>query len=358
MNLKARLKDRDWRHRILESYGIHQGIWFEECGLWKFENLREKYSNSFKGKTCHTRKKLLVVGGWQGSGGWGRRAPESEICLAVEPKKRRRWSTLPHGWWRLSAPSLSPFLWPSSAFCTFSARQAQVFLYFSFSGMVCNVWIFYLQYLKKKNQNPLFQALQKVKEGGYMISFSLCFWFLRWRCERFDGGVGAELMLLGFISLLLTVFQNLITKFCVPKHVVSHLLPCKLPEEKHATQSLSHWALGRHLLSSAPSSCSNEVANSPYFLLFLLFVIHYSSSSDMDSGKKFNWWKGVGNGMALWVFKSSSKSQPDTFPIPFHCKICRSWDMGFGSFKGMVYFPPKPHCSKQAKEFIHDPKGF
>lgn len=94
------------------------------------------------------------------------------------------------------------------------------------------------------------------------------------------------------------------------------------------------------------------------FYFILLFVIHYSSSSDMDSGKKFNWWKGVGNGMALWVFKSSSKSQPDTFPIPFHYKICRSWDMGFGSFKGMIYFPPKPHCSKQAKEFIHDPKGF
>ena len=44
------------------------------------------------------------------------------------------------------------------------------------------------KYLKRKKQKPLYEALLKVKE---------------------------ELMLLGFISLLLTVFQNRITKICV-----------------------------------------------------------------------------------------------------------------------------------------------
>lgn len=68
--------------------------------------------------------------------------------------------------------------------------------------------------LKRKHQKPLFEALQKVKE---------------------------ELMLLGFISLLLTVFQNVINKICVPADVTRHMLPCKLEKghefEKSATCS-------------------------------------------------------------------------------------------------------------------------
>ncbi|XP_070006496.1 MLO-like protein 1 isoform X2 [Nicotiana tabacum] len=70
------------------------------------------------------------------------------------------------------------------------------------------------KYLKKKNQKPLYEALQKVKE---------------------------ELMLLGFISLLLTVLQGSIVKICVPEDVVMHLLPCSLSE--------------------APSSSANETAH-------------------------------------------------------------------------------------------------
>ncbi|KAF5180797.1 Mlo-like protein, partial [Thalictrum thalictroides] len=60
------------------------------------------------------------------------------------------------------------------------------------------------KYLKKKNQIPLYEALQKVKE---------------------------ELMLLGFISFLLTVFQNWIVKFCVSPNLTNHLLPCKYKED-------------------------------------------------------------------------------------------------------------------------------
>ncbi|CAK7341681.1 unnamed protein product [Dovyalis caffra] len=59
--------------------------------------------------------------------------------------------------------------------------------------------------LRRKNQKPLYEALQKVKE---------------------------ELMLLGFISLLLTVSQNFISKICVPEHVVNNLLPCSLSEKQ------------------------------------------------------------------------------------------------------------------------------
>ncbi|KAL6566797.1 MLO-like protein 1 [Orobanche minor] len=62
-----------------------------------------------------------------------------------------------------------------------------------------------MKYLKKKNQKPLYEALQKVKE---------------------------ELMLLGFISILLTVFQARIVKICVPLDTMTHFLPCSLSSEE------------------------------------------------------------------------------------------------------------------------------
>ncbi|RYR49296.1 hypothetical protein Ahy_A07g035720 isoform B [Arachis hypogaea] len=64
------------------------------------------------------------------------------------------------------------------------------------------------KFLKNKNQKPLYEALQKIKE---------------------------ELMLLGFISLLLTVSQNGITKICVPPSVTRHMLPCSLDEKEKVT---------------------------------------------------------------------------------------------------------------------------
>ena len=47
------------------------------------------------------------------------------------------------------------------------------------------------------------------------------FWQNAWWCFC------AELMLLGFISLLLTVFQSMISKVCISKSLTSHMLPCK-----------------------------------------------------------------------------------------------------------------------------------
>jgi hypothetical protein len=40
---------------------------------------------------------------------------------------------------------------------------------------------------------------------------------------------GAELMLLGFISLLLSVFQGAAQKICVRESIMHHMLPCPLP---------------------------------------------------------------------------------------------------------------------------------
>ncbi|XP_031404651.1 MLO-like protein 1 [Punica granatum] len=83
------------------------------------------------------------------------------------------------------------------------------------------------KFLKSHNQKPLYEALQKVKE---------------------------ELMLLGFISLLLTVFQNVISKFCVSKDFMHHMLPCSPQEKPETTTNTSHFQSSFSVSSWTPGS--------------------------------------------------------------------------------------------------------
>jgi mlo protein len=46
-------------------------------------------------------------------------------------------------------------------------------------------------------------------------------------------------MLVGFMSLFLTVTQNGITKICVPKSWYRHMLPCGLDEKKSEEEHLT-----------------------------------------------------------------------------------------------------------------------
>jgi mlo protein len=99
-----------------------------------------------------------------------------------------------------------------------------------------------LQYLKKKNQKPLYEALQKIKEGHHShlhSSVSLYynlygFWVYIYIYFIFFW-VNAELMLLGFISLLLTVFQARIAKICISEDLASKWLPCKIQKDESST---------------------------------------------------------------------------------------------------------------------------
>ncbi|XAR69896.1 hypothetical protein NMG60_11001653 [Bertholletia excelsa] len=71
-------------------------------------------------------------------------------------------------------------------------------------------------------------------------------------------------MLLGFISLLLTVFQGSIVKICVNENMTHHLLPCKLPSKSsgegeyssNSSETISHY--GRWLAeeSSEKGNCA------------------------------------------------------------------------------------------------------
>ncbi|TXG69621.1 hypothetical protein EZV62_004556 [Acer yangbiense] len=139
--------------------------------------------------------------------------------------------------------------------------------------------------LKRKNQKPLFEALQKIKE---------------------------ELMLLGFISLLLTVCQNAIAKICIPQHLSTKWMPCK-KQEDNQTKTTSHFfsfispdGIRRHLLAEASSSsqdyCSQkgEVAllsttalHHLHIFIFVLAVAHvtFCALTILFGGAKIRQWK-------------------------------------------------------------------
>lgn len=68
--------------------------------------------------------------------------------------------------------------------------------------------------------------------------------------------VMAELMLLGFISLLLTVFQNTISKICVHQDVLDNMLPCKRNKTAESEGQNSHVTTTSHFQTFFSSSIS------------------------------------------------------------------------------------------------------
>ncbi|TXG72955.1 hypothetical protein EZV62_001534 [Acer yangbiense] len=145
--------------------------------------------------------------------------------------------------------------------------------------------------LKRKNQKPLFEALQKIKE---------------------------ELMLLGFISLLLTVCQNTIAKICIPQHLSTKWMPCK-KQQDNETKTTSYFfsfvsadGILRHLLAEASSSSSSSSSSQDYcsqkgevallsttalhhlhIFIFVLAVAHvtFCALTILFGGAKIRQWK-------------------------------------------------------------------
>ncbi|KAK0602283.1 hypothetical protein LWI29_031988 [Acer saccharum] len=166
--------------------------------------------------------------------------------------------------------------------------------------------------LKKKQQKPLYEALQKVKE---------------------------ELMLLGFISLLLTVFQNAISKMCISPEYLDNLLPCKLKpteaaaegQESNATTT-SHfqtvfassiYGKARRLLAESSASetgyCSKkdkapllsvEALHHLHIFIFVLAIVHvtFCVLTVVFGGARMRQWK-------RWEV-SIAKETSDTEQVP------------------------------------------
>ncbi|KAL9162751.1 hypothetical protein ABFS82_07G113800 [Erythranthe guttata] len=138
-------------------------------------------------------------------------------------------------------------------------------------------------FLMNKKQGPLFEALLKIKE---------------------------ELMLLGFISLLLTVFQNRISTICIPKHLTNHWLPCNNSLPNHDDNDDHHGkstaAGGHRRLLAGPSESlgycgkkgmaallSLKALHDLHIFIFVLAVVHvvYSALTILFGTLKIRQWK-------------------------------------------------------------------
>nr|AWN06629.1 MLO protein 3 [Rosa longicuspis var. longicuspis] len=148
------------------------------------------------------------------------------------------------------------------------------------------------KFLKKKGQKPLYEALQKVKE---------------------------ELMLLGFISLLLTVFQNVIAKICVEHGVMEHLLPCKLEAETEAENTTSHFAHFRRLAEETTAAqsgyceakgkvplLSTEALHHLHIFIFVLAIVHvvFCVLTVVFGGMKIRQWRAWEDAIAAQNYDS------------------------------------------------------
>ncbi|OIV93821.1 hypothetical protein TanjilG_03784 [Lupinus angustifolius] len=127
-------------------------------------------------------------------------------------------------------------------------------------------------WLQQRHKKSLLEALEKVK---------------------------AELMILGFISLLLTFGQRYIVRICIPAKVANKLLPCPL-KDKHRTKLVSYEH--RYLSEDTTSlRCKGRYVpllsvtglHQLHLLLFFLAILHvlYSAVTMLLGRLKIRGWK-------------------------------------------------------------------
>ncbi|QCE16933.1 mlo protein [Vigna unguiculata] len=198
------------------------------------------------------------------------------------------------------------------------------------------------KFLKAKDQKPLYEALQKIKE---------------------------ELMLLGFISLLLTVTQNGITKICVPPDFTRHMLPCSLdlaPHHESHFQTFYFPGTPRRLLAAAagehapPHSeteavtetgtetgfcarknkvplLSVEALHHLHIFIFVLAVVHvtFSVLTVVFGGARIRQWKHWEDSIAKQNYETDRVLKPKVTVVQQHDFI-RGRFSGFGKDSAIV----------------------
>ncbi|PUZ65957.1 hypothetical protein GQ55_3G267400 [Panicum hallii var. hallii] len=142
--------------------------------------------------------------------------------------------------------------------------------------------------LKKNDQRSLYEALLKVKE---------------------------ELMLLGFISLLMTAFQGTIQRTCIPPSWTVYMLPCERPGDHQPTGVAARFSAAEILagisrarvLSEGGGGAeaglcqkegkvpllSEEALHQLHIFIFVLAVAHvfFSATTMLLGGAKIHKWK-------------------------------------------------------------------
>ncbi|KAL3620744.1 hypothetical protein CASFOL_035656 [Castilleja foliolosa] len=125
-------------------------------------------------------------------------------------------------------------------------------------------------FFKRKKQDALYDALEKVKE---------------------------ELMLLGFISLLLTVSQGPISRFCIPEHLANIMLPCKMEPVHHQTGM----SVRKLLAEEVSEQCSEgqvpflslEALHQLHIFIFVLAIVYvvFCVSTMVLGGIRIRQWR-------------------------------------------------------------------
>ncbi|KAG5404506.1 hypothetical protein IGI04_010625 [Brassica rapa subsp. trilocularis] len=95
-------------------------------------------------------------------------------------------------------------------------------------------------WFKRKNKKALYEALEKVKAGKFTILYRLYI-------------ITLELMLLGFISLLLVVLQSPVSQICIPERIAATWHPCSSQQEL-AKYSKDYIDDGRKILEDYDSN--------------------------------------------------------------------------------------------------------
>lgn len=136
------------------------------------------------------------------------------------------------------------------------------------------------KYLKRKKQKALYRALNKLQE---------------------------ELMLLGFISLLLTVFQGVISHICISPEHATQMLPCKRSHESVQGSEHDHYdsIINRRRLLSADTGSQHcrlegkvpllslEGLHHLHIFIFVLAVVHvvFCVTTMILGGARIRQWK-------------------------------------------------------------------
>ncbi|XP_078445843.1 MLO-like protein 9 [Wolffia australiana] len=136
------------------------------------------------------------------------------------------------------------------------------------------------QYFEKKHKRSMLEALEKIK---------------------------AELMLMGFISLLFTFTQYYFGGICIPERVANTMLPCPLKEEgKGGKGRKLLWEIAedmetRRMLAAGPSTCPDGkvpfvaayAIHQLHVFIFFLAIFHllYASATVALGKAKIRRWK-------------------------------------------------------------------
>ncbi|KAF8687735.1 hypothetical protein HU200_042665 [Digitaria exilis] len=128
-------------------------------------------------------------------------------------------------------------------------------------SLVAERFLHYLgKYLKHKEQTALFSALQRLKE---------------------------ELMLLGFISFVLSLSQDFIVHICIPETATNFMLPCK--RENHRVEEGSKICTKK---GDVPL-LSLEALHQLHIFIFVLGLVHviFCATTILLGGAKMRKWK-------------------------------------------------------------------